>query len=363
MRLWTVQDITQGLRQGLSAARPVAPLVPGALLRAGLALVLLLGLGGCRQDPEPLRATFLAFGTEVEVLIRRGESPQSTAVLRELGEGFQRLHEDLHPWKPGALGDLNEALSAGGEARPGPELLDLIRRSMAFERSSDGHFNAAIGGLVSLWGFHTSNYPITAPPPTPEAIGRWLDRAPSAMDIAIRGQTVRSSNTAVRFDFSGMAKGWAAQRACDLLIERGFGDALVNLGGDVMLCSRGRQPWSIAISDGRGGVHEILQIEGPAAVFSSGTAQRWGEWEGARYAHLLDPTTGQALSHSIQATVINRDATLADAAATALAVAGPQEWRRVAASMGVTQALLLGPEGPIGELGRWGRGSLDVQDP
>lgn len=311
------------------------------LVGAGLLL-------GCSSPTEPARAQFMVFGTQVEVLIRSSDRPRVEAALRELGEDFQRMHSDWHPWEPGALSDLNAALAAGVQASPGPDLLAMIRDAQRFEQASLGHFNAAIGGLIALWGFHTSSYPIHSPPPDQAQIDQWLDQSPSTLDIDIRDHRVDSGNPAVRLDFSGLAKGHAADRACGRLVALGLGDALINLGGDVMICGAGEQSWSIAISDGRGGVFEVIELSGPVGVFSSGTAQRWGEWQDGRYAHLLNPSTGRALDHFVQATVIHRDPALADAAATALAVAGPSDWRSVAESMGVTQVLVLGASGPVG---------------
>jgi len=319
---------------------------------SGLLLCLLATsalLIGCSRPMEPIRGQFLVFGTQVEVLIRATDRTQATSGLRELGEAFQRMHADWHPWQPGALSELNAALAAGESARPGPELLGMIREAQRLERDSLGYFNAAIGELVALWGFHTSDYPIQSPPPDGGQIDAWLGRAPSALDIEIQGQEVISLNPSVRLDFSGLAKGLAGRLACDRLAALGLDDALVNLGGDVVICGPAATPWVVAISNGRGGVHDTLQVEqGPLAIFSSGTAQRWGEWEGERYAHLLDPRTGQALTHAVQATVIDPDPVLADAAATALAIAGAENWSSVARSMQIEGVLLLDESGEIG---------------
>ena len=302
---------------------------------------------GCAGKTEPVRGQFLVFGTQVEVLIRSHDEALAEIALRELGDSFQQMHSDWHPWQPGALTRLNQQLSSGQRAPADPAILAMIRDAQRLEQSSQGLFNAAIGGLIELWGFHTSHYPITAPPPGVDKINQWLSDAPSALDLRISDQYVQSSNPAVELDFSGLAKGYAAKLACEGLIADGLGDALINLGGDVMICDQGQQAWTIAISDGQGGVFKLLEARGPLAIFSSGTTQRWGEWQGQRYAHLLDPNSGQALPHAIQATVINPDPVLADAAATSLAVAGQQRWMEIAEAMSVDEVLLLDEAGLI----------------
>jgi thiamine biosynthesis lipoprotein len=322
-----------------------------AIRIAGVLLCLLTAsalLIGCGRPVEPVRGQFMVFGTRVEVLIRSSDQALARTGLRDLGEAFQRMHTDWHPWQSGALSELNAALASGERARPGPELLGMIRDAQRLERDSLGYFNAAIGRLVALWGFHTSDYPIQAPLPEEGQIDVWLRQAPSALDIEIQDQEVFSLNDAVQLDFSGMAKGLAGRLACERLTALGLEDALVNLGGDVMVCGPAATPWIVAISDGQGGVYSTLRVEqGPLAIFSSGTAQRWGEWEGERYAHLLDPRTGRALTHAIQATVIDPDPVLADAAATAMAIAGAEDWQRVAGALQTEAVLLLDGSGEI----------------
>ncbi len=312
------------------------------------ALTSLALICSCAQAPQPVRAQFLVFGTQVEVLIRSEDGPLAQAALRELGEQLQRMHQNWHPWEPGALTRLNGQLATGQWATADPELLLMIRDAQRFEVSSQGHFNAAIGELVSLWGFHTSTYPITTAPPSRQQIEEWRAQAPSARDLSIRDDQVYSSNASLRLDFSGLAKGHAARLACRTLLNYGLSDALINLGGDVMICGPGSQDWAVAISDGQGGVYAVVELRGPIAIFSSGTTRRWGEWDGERYAHLLDPKSGQALDHFIQATVITQDPVLADAAATALAVAGEEHWESIAESMAVSEVLVLNTSGRSG---------------
>ncbi|AKS42897.1 FAD:protein FMN transferase [Wenzhouxiangella marina] len=318
-------------------------------MRRGPAAFTLLALLLCAcSAPEPAveRARFLVFGTEVEVQIR-GSDPDRTAIaFAELGAEFQRMHRDWHPWAPGALTRLNAALTTGSwVADVDADLLRLIEVSRSLEQRTGGRFNAGIGALVSLWGFHTSDYPITSPPPSAEAIRALSAKAPSLLELDIDGGRVRSPNPALQLDFSGIAKGMAGRLACERLAVLDLDDALINLGGDVVICAPGR-PWRIAISDRGEGLLEVRSLSGPLAIFTSGNDQRWGEWQGERYAHILDPSTGQPVDHVMQATVIDRDPILADAAATALVVAGP-DWKALASDLALDQVLVIDAEGQV----------------
>ena len=85
----------------------------------------------------------------------------------------------------------------------------------------------------------------------------------------------------------------------------------------------------------------------PLAGFTSGNDYRYGEFDGERYAHLLDPFTGRPVDAVMQATVFDEDPLLADAGATALVVAGPEAWPRVAEAMGIEHAMVVEADGTI----------------
>ena len=81
-------------------------------------------------------------------------------------------------------------------------------------------------------------------------------------------------------------------------------------------------------------------------------AYRYAEFNGRRYAHILDPATGYPVDEILQATVIDPDPVRADAAATALVVAGASRWREVAEAMGLIEAIVVDDQGRLQRLVR-----------
>ncbi len=80
---------------------------------------------------------------------------------------------------------------------------------------------------------------------------------------------------------------------------------------------------------------------------TSGNYERYREYEGIRYAHIIDPRNGYPVAHVASATVISRNGGLADAAATALSVAGPESWQRIARQLSVTEVMLVDETGRV----------------
>jgi thiamine biosynthesis lipoprotein len=304
----------------------------------------LLALVACTQ-PQDQSATFYVFGTTVEVILRDTDDDKASIVFATLQQRFQSMHQDWHAWEPGHLTDINRAFAEGRAIDIQDDVASLIRHSQALEKATGGRFNAAIGGLIKLWGFHTSDYPISGPPPTGTAIQSWLEKQPSSLDIQLEGLRGRSSNPGVQLDFGGIAKGYAVDVACNLLTEMGVKSAIVNAGGDLRAFGGNNHPWIIAINKPGGGIIGGIEIYRDEAVFTSGVAHRYRQDTQQRYPHIIDPRNGLPISGLSAATVVSTDGTLADAAATAILVAGANDWPVVARDLGVDTVLVIADNG------------------
>lgn len=260
--------------------------------------------------------------------------------------GLCTLNARWNAWKPGDVDDLNAALRAGRPHVTTPALIEMIRSATVLERQSSGHFNPAIGGLVAAWGFHDD---VMRPGKRPQAdaLRRWTAHRPSLASIDIRGLTVRGHGPGVQLDFGAYAKGIALDWALGRLARMGVRNGLLNLGGNLAaMGTAGERPWRVGIRDPHGpGLVASLTLRGQAAVVTSGTYERWRLLDGQRCTHIIDPVSGQPATGLDSVTVVHRCAALADAAATALLVAGPAHWGAVAQRMGVDRVLLIDRSG------------------
>ncbi|MDT8319053.1 MAG: FAD:protein FMN transferase [Xanthomonadales bacterium] len=312
-----------------------------------LTLLSLLVASACSRYAE-YRAEFFVFGTVLEVVLWTDDEVRAREAFGKLRESFQLMHRDWHPWEPGKLTGINEAFARGYAVTADPSLIELTRLSQDMERRTDGRFNAAVGALVRLWGFHSSEYPIEGPPPAMQAIAEIVRRQPSTLNIRIEGQLMSSTNNAVQLDFGGIAKGYAVDRACELLKTLGIDNAIVNAGGDLRAIGRhGDRSWRIAVRNPAGGIIGSLETQGEEAVFTSGNYERFRRDQERRYPHILDPRTGWPVEGLVSVTVIAADGAFADAAATALIVAGSDQWVTVARSLGLDEVLLIDESGTV----------------
>ncbi len=281
------------------------------------------------------------FGSPLDLVLPAAASAARDAVLHDL----ESMNARWNAWKPGELTALNTAFAAGRSASASPLLATTLRAAQGLEERSFGLFNPAIGGLVGAWGFHADELR-DGPAPSRAALEGRLATRPSLAQLEWRGTEVRSLNPALQLDLGAYAKGVAIDQAFAELRRRGVRDAMLNLGGNLAAMGRvdGR-PWRVGIRDPQGpGLVAVVETTGEAVV-TSGSYERWRLADGERRTHLLDPGTGVPANDMVSVTVVHVSAALADAAATALLVAGPARWQRVAERMGVDQVLLIDRHG------------------
>ena len=316
------------------------------LIIKSLTLLACLCLIACAKKPGEQKAEFFIFGTVMEVTIWGADDPAAQKAFTRLQSQFQEMHHEWHAWEPGLLTEINQAFASGKSAQASHSIVEMIRQSQLIEEQSGGRFNPAVGALVRLWGFHTSDYPIEGPPPGQLKIDGLVAQDPSSLDIQLNGLTMTSTNPAVQLDFGGIAKGYAIDIACDNLKNLGIDNAIVNAGGDLRAFgSHGDRPWRIAVRDPAGGIIAALEAGKDEAIFTSGNYERFRQDNESRYPHILDPRTGWPVKDLASVTVITREGWLADAAATALIVAGLDDWVEVARSLGLDQVLLVDETG------------------
>ncbi len=318
------------------------------ILRRGSLLLLVLVLSACSNGSRVTEHQLLVFGTIVKISVYGASTQQQRKAISVIGANFQRMHYEWHAWEPGPLVELNAAVKAGNKAPIPQSLMPLLPRAIELARQSDGLFNPAMGSLLNLWGFQQSERP-DGPPPEAVAIEAWLAQRPQMEQITIKDDLLLSTNPTSQFDLGGVAKGYAVDLAIERLKEFGIDNAIINAGGDLRaIGSKGGEPWVVGIRHPQGeGVLASLQISGDESVFTSGNYERYNEFEGVRYTHILDPRTGKPVQGITSVTVIHPNGTTADAAATALVVAGVDDWHRIARQMGIKLAMLVEDDGTV----------------
>lgn len=333
------------------------------LKRILVLLVLVIAVSACQQKTRKYQDNILAFGTIINVTLIDVDEKTAEESFRHIREDLKVMHRVWHVWEPGPLMRTNQLLQYTKEFSAAPSVLDLIVLSKELSIKSQHLFNPAIGKLIALWGFHSHKQPET--PPSDLAIQKLLKQNPTMENIQINGVRISNNNAAVKIDLGGIAKGYAIDRLLNYLKQRGIHNALINTGGDLKVIGQhGDRPWKIAIRDPRFqykaknkdkqntelSVVALLELRDNEAAFTSGDYERYFKNKknnDHHLHHIIDHRTGYPAQGTQSVTVLHEDAATADAAATALFIAGPTRWVEIAKSMGVKYVLLINEKGDI----------------
>jgi thiamine biosynthesis lipoprotein len=296
---------------------------------------------------------FYVFGTLVAVTLWDVPEEQANQAFTDILQSLQVLHKKWHAWEKGSeVVALNQAIA---QEQPytidDEQLLFLIKQAQQLAAKSQYLFEPAIGKLIALWGFHQDEPNLTEPPAA-EVIENLLVEHPSIADLTITDNVVTSSNPAVQLDFGAYAKGFAVDLMIEKLKKWGIKNAIVNAGGNLKVLGKaGERPWMIGIRHPfpteEKSVLAAIAVENELSVVTSGDYERYFKFNGQHYSHVIDPRSGQPTTQIRSVTVVDDSAAFADAAATALMVAGLDNWYNVAKNMGVRYVLIVDREGTV----------------
>ena len=226
------------------------------------------------------------------------------------------------------------------------EVLKVIRRAEEISKTSRGYFDISIGALLDLWGFEGNGGNLPGKDEVNETLHSVGYRAIHVDEMA---STVELKRKGMRIDLGGIAKGYAVDRAFELLTSRGYRNMIVNAGGDMRVGGKKiNGPWVIGIQDPRDQSRILATLDaGDISVATSGDYERYFTKEGTRYHHLLNPFTGSPAQQCRSVTILAKDALSADALATAVFVMGPNRGLRLIEAMEGVEGLIVSADGEI----------------
>lgn len=300
-----------------------------------------------------------AMGTRWSATIHGDNTLDLAALQSDLAAAVEQVDAQMSPWKPDSdLVRMNRAPLDTWVHLP-VDMMEVLACALEVRDQSAGTFDPCVGTLVDAWGFGA-----VRKAPDAKAIRAACPLTPGAAHAGLeldRSQGRARKRAPLQLDLCGIAKGYAVDRMVAVLQQHGVGHALAALDGE--LRALGSQasgaPWAVALERpeaGRRAVHGVVELE-DLAVATSGDYRRFVDLGGARISHTMDPRRGVPVNNAVASvTVLENSGMRADAWATALLVAGPNEGLVMAQRMGLDALFLLRrPEGLVEvRLGRFG---------
>ncbi len=310
------------------------------------ALLTVCMLTGC-MPTETMQQTAILMGTVMDYRLTYTKSAKERTLCNrwiETGEALERdfLSRRLDTSEIAAIN-----ASAGSEEgyELSPEMEELLELCLALSEESEGAFDVTLGALVALWDLdrYAEEGGEGFVPPSAEEVEEALTHC-GYEKVSIRDHRIYLPEGMV-LDLGAVGKGYYLDRCSDENVEKGLKSAILTAGGSVLTISQEEEKtWKVGIVDPfrESGVYGILNFSGQRFVSTSGDYERYVEYDGIRYHHILDPATGYPASSGVRSvTVITDNGTLSDALSTACFVLGAEKGMELAKKMGAEAIFIL----------------------
>ena len=235
-----------------------------------------------------------------------------------------RIERLISSWDPNSQTSEINANAGIKAVKVAPELFELIERSIKISELTDGAFDVTYASMDRIWKFDGSMTHMPKDSTIKASVSKVgyqnivLDKTANSVFLTKKG---------MKIGFGAIGKGYAADKAKALLIENGVSAGIINASGDMN--SWGEQPngdkWKVAIVNpkNKNKAFAMLPITN-GAVVTSGNYEKYVEFDGKRYSHIIDPRSGYPSSGIISVTLFAPKAELADALATSVFVMGKE---------------------------------------
>lgn len=291
------------------------------------------------NDNHLYKRTQILLGTVVEIQIREKDQKKADNAITKAFEEIKRIDELFSTYNDKSeVWRINH--SSDTLLKIDDEIYNLLVLCDSVTKLSDGYFDVSLDSLTRLWGFNTNNpkLPTKIEIDSVLKISGWEN-----IRLIVNQSIIKKKN--VGFNFGAIAKGYAVDKAIEVLKNFGVKEALVNAGGDVKVF--GKQ-WKVGVQHPREprDIIKILKLENNS-VATSGDYEQYFEAEGKRYHHILNPKTGYPTSGIQSVSIINKSNTFADALATAVFVLGLKDGMSLVESLDDTEAMIIDENGKI----------------
>jgi FAD:protein FMN transferase len=281
-------------------------------------------------------------GTLVEISVFEKDKELAQLAIQKAFNEIKRIENLMSTHIPSSeITKINQ--SAGIQFQPvSPEVFEVVSRALYWAEKTHGAMDISMGPVQSLWDFD-GNHPSL---PDKDELKQALPKI-DFRKIQLADQTVFLAEKGMRIHLGAIAKGYAVDRAIEILKDATIHSALINAGGDLKALGKrhDQTAWNIGLQNPRK-PESILATFAIAemAVATSGDYQKYFNHEGKRYHHILNPKTGYPVIGVMSATVITKTVMDADALSTALFVLGAVKGLALINSLKETEGLLVDKE-------------------
>tara|TARA_B110000003_G_scaffold224463_1_gene225022 strand:- start:220 stop:1116 length:897 start_codon:yes stop_codon:yes gene_type:complete len=263
-------------------------------------------------------------GSDFEITIVEKSESQANILLDLAIKEISRIEKLISSWDSESQTSLINLNAGISPIKVDKELYDLINRSLKISKLSQGAFDISYASLDKVWYFDKEMKEIPSDKEILESVSKV---GYNNIILDKKNQTVFLKNSGMKIGFGAIGKGYAADMAKSILIQNDVKSGIINASGD--LTAWGKKPsgkdWMVAIVNplNKDKIFSWLPIKNKAVV-TSGNYERFVNFKGKLYSHIIDPRTGYPSEGILSVTIFTEKAELADALATSIFVLGEE---------------------------------------
>ncbi len=285
-------------------------------------LIVMLFSVGLLFAQEPFKRTLKLMGSRFDITVVAKDPVEANEHIDLAVNEITRIEQLISSWDPNSqTSEINR--NAGIKpVKVDSELFDLIQRGIGISKLTDGAFDISYASMDKIWKFDGSMTVMPSVDSIKASVSKVgyhniiMDKENTTVFLKLKG---------MKIGFGAIGKGYAADKAKNLLISKVVVAGIINASGDMN--TWGKQPdgseWKVAITNpmDKNKVFALLPISN-GAVVTSGNYEKYVTFNNIRYTHIIDPRSGYPATGIISVTVFAPKAELADALATSVFVMG-----------------------------------------
>lgn len=271
---------------------------------------------------ENFKRTLTLMGSRFDITVVAENEEKGNEFIDIAIAEITRIEKLISSWDPKSQTSLINSNAGIQPVKVSKELYDLIERSLAISKLTNGAFDISYASLDKIWKYDGSMKQM----PSEDEISSSIKKV-GFQNIIIdkENQTVFLKVEGMKIGFGAIGKGYAADKAKAMLIDKGVNSGIINASGD--LNAWGKQAngkdWMVAITNplNKEKAFSWLPIHN-AAVVTSGNYEKFVKFNGIRYSHIIDPRTGYPSTGILSVSIFTNNAEFADAISTSIFVMG-----------------------------------------
>lgn len=261
--------------------------------------------------------------------------------IQEAAAEIKRIERLISSWDPDSETSKINRNAGVGPVVVSNELFKLIERCKQISEITYGAFDISYSGMDHLWDFKGAMTQL----PSSDQIQQALKKVGyEKIILNSAAQSVYLQEKGMKLSFAAIGKGYAVDRAKELLVSKQVLAGVINAGGDITTWGTKAtgEKWLIGVTHpkSKGKVYAWLPLL-ESSVATAEYSDKYLDINGKRYAHIIDPRTGYPAEGIHSVSVFSKTAELSDALATALVVMGRDAGLALINQLGGTEVILV----------------------